>query len=110
MNWIEGVEPGTLANSIGPKSVGGSRWLFVVIPPYSEPRPTAVRQGVDEDGWHTTPTIDFDYLLDGELDLLLDHDTVRLQKGDVVIQQATRHAWRNPGSQSAVLLALLHRP
>jgi quercetin dioxygenase-like cupin family protein len=35
---------------------------------------------------------------------------VKLQAGDAVVQQATRHSWRNEGTEPAVLLVLLHSP
>ena len=57
---------------------------------------------VDEHGFHTTRTIDFDFLVDGELTLVVDEGSVPLEKGDFVIQQATRHAWRNSGDRPAV--------
>ena len=50
----------------------------------------------DAPGFHATPTVDYLILLDGELYLELDNGRETLVKpGDVVIQNATRHAWRN---------------
>ncbi len=49
----------------------------------------------DNPGMHTTPTIDYGVILSGEIDLELDTGTVHLSAGDVVVQRATRHAWRN---------------
>ncbi|MNM66532.1 hypothetical protein D3C81_780230 [compost metagenome] len=47
-------------------------------------------------GMHKTPTIDYGVLLEGELWLELDNGEQRLiHPGDVVIQNGTRHAWRN---------------
>jgi quercetin dioxygenase-like cupin family protein len=47
-------------------------------------------------GMHTTDTVDYVIVLDGELWLELDQGAEkRLQTGDVVIQNGTRHAWRN---------------
>lgn len=47
-------------------------------------------------GMHTTATIDYGIILEGELWLELDNGETRLVKaGDVVIQNGTRHAWRN---------------
>jgi mannose-6-phosphate isomerase-like protein (cupin superfamily) len=45
-------------------------------------------------GMHTTPTIDFVYVLEGRVALVLDEETVELGPGDCVVQQATAHAWR----------------
>lgn len=45
-------------------------------------------------GMHTTSTIDFVQVLEGRVALVLDTETVELGAGDVVVQQATAHAWR----------------
>jgi hypothetical protein len=46
-------------------------------------------------GIHRTRTIDYVTVLEGEIFLLLDDGEVRLKAGDVVVQQATNHAWVN---------------
>lgn len=57
---------------------------------------------------HTTPTLDYAVLVAGELHLQTDDGTdTKLNVGDVVIQNGTRHAWRNPTEEPAVLLAAL---
>lgn len=59
-------------------------------------------------GMHTTDTIDYGIVLSGELWLELDHGHVTpLHPGDVVVQNGTRHAWRNLGSAPAVLAVVL---
>jgi hypothetical protein len=58
----------------------------------------------DEPGMHTTDTIDYALVLDGEIALELDAgETVSLGRGDVVIQNGTRHAWRNPTGAPATV-------
>jgi predicted SnoaL-like aldol condensation-catalyzing enzyme len=53
---------------------------------------------------HATPTIDYALLLDGELWLELDDGkTVHLSAGDIVVQQATRHGWRNKSDRPATI-------
>jgi len=53
---------------------------------------------------HATPTVDYAILLDGELWLELDDgETVHLVAGDIVVQQATRHGWRNKGERPATI-------
>ncbi len=53
---------------------------------------------------HVTQTVDYAILLDGELWLELDDgETVHLVAGDVVVQQATRHGWRNKGEHPATI-------
>ena len=106
--WIADIPEAAAATAFEPPP-GGSWWVAATFPPNAEPI-GADTPGVDEDGWHTTRTIDFDYVLSGELTLLLDRESVELQAGDAVVQQATRHAWRNQGTEPAVLLVLLHTP
>jgi mannose-6-phosphate isomerase-like protein (cupin superfamily) len=89
---------------------GGINWFYAVIPPLSWQAEQPEMQGVDADGFHTTRTVDFDYLIAGELTMVLDEGRVDLEAGDFVIQQATRHAWRNESAEPAVLLALVHTP
>lgn len=51
----------------------------------------------DHPGMHTTATIDFEYVLSGRVVLELDDGaTTELGPGDTVVQNGTRHAWRNP--------------
>ena len=48
---------------------------------------------------HTTDTVDFEYILSGEVDLILDDGAkVTLRQGDSVVQNGTRHAWQNHGT------------
>ncbi len=44
---------------------------------------------------HRTQTIDYGIVLEGEITLVLDHDEVSLQAGDIVVQRGTNHAWAN---------------
>ena len=46
-------------------------------------------------GVHRTRSVDYVAVLEGEIHLLLDEGEIRLQAGDVVVQQATNHAWIN---------------
>jgi hypothetical protein len=61
----------------------------------------------DHPGMHTTPTIDYNIVLDGELWLELTDGEVHLTAGDVVVQHGTRHAWRNRSDKPATLVAVL---
>ena len=49
-------------------------------------------------GMHRTDSIDYAVILSGEVDMLLDDADVHLKAGDVVVQQATNHAWANRGN------------
>ncbi|CVI62484.1 cupin domain-containing protein [Agrobacterium leguminum] len=56
----------------------------------------------DSPGMHKTPTVDFGVVLEGEIWLELDDGQQTLfRAGDVVVQQRTRHAWRNRSSSGA---------
>lgn len=48
---------------------------------------------------HRTRTVDYAIILSGEIDMMLDDSTVHLKAGDVVVQQATNHAWINRGKE-----------
>jgi mannose-6-phosphate isomerase-like protein (cupin superfamily) len=59
-------------------------------------------------GMHTTDTVDFDVVVSGECYLELDNGAeVLLKPGDCVIQNGTRHAWRNRSSQPCVIAVTL---
>ena len=62
----------------------------------------------DNPGMHTTDTIDFEYVLAGEVWLELDNgQEVHLRAGDTVVQNGTRHAWRNKSSEPCRLVVCL---
>jgi mannose-6-phosphate isomerase-like protein (cupin superfamily) len=44
---------------------------------------------------HRTESVDYGFVLEGEIVLVLDRDERVLQQGDVVIQRGTNHAWAN---------------
>jgi mannose-6-phosphate isomerase-like protein (cupin superfamily) len=103
---------------------GGVRFFIYVVPPASNLGPIAhsaeFRQELDEKlpgrsahmesdqaGMHTTASVDFICVLSGEVWLELDEGEVLLRPGDTVIQNATRHAWRNRGLEPCRLAACL---
>jgi hypothetical protein len=83
------------------------------VPPTGDPVPTAnLRAAIEDHGleaeaakarpprhprMHRTSTVDFGVILAGKVDLLLDEETRHLTAGDVVVMQATNHAWVNRG-------------
>lgn len=51
----------------------------------------------DAPGMHTSDTIDYGVVVRGEMTLELDDgQKVHLRQGDCVVQNGTRHRWRNP--------------
>jgi quercetin dioxygenase-like cupin family protein len=62
----------------------------------------------DNPGFHRTDSIDMLYVASGQIVLTLDDGAeVTLNPGDTVVQNGTRHAWRNPGSEPAVVVGVL---
>ena len=103
---------------------GGTRLLLLVVPPDAAMGSTdfdgpgfAAEQKVhgpglaelfEADGMHTTPTVDYTIVVEGEVWLELDEgQLVHLDAGDVVIQNGTRHAWRNRSDRPVTLAAVL---
>jgi len=106
--------------------VGGFRFGLFTIPPESAAPPEnidlemALREieeklpGMlavmepDTPGMHTTDTIDFEYVISGEVFLELDDGVeIHLRPGDTVVQNGTRHAWRNMGTEPCCMVTCL---
>ena len=102
--------------------VGGFRFKMFSLPPAGQELPDDLDIGAalselqsllpgltdymeaDDPGMHTTATIDFEVVLEGEVVLELDDGAeVTLKPGDTVVQNGTRHRWSNRGSVPAVL-------
>jgi mannose-6-phosphate isomerase-like protein (cupin superfamily) len=48
-------------------------------------------------GMHTSDTIDYGVVVRGEMTLELDDGKmIHLRQGDCIVQNGTRHRWRNP--------------
>jgi hypothetical protein len=46
---------------------------------------------------HRTQSLDYGIVLEGEIEMLVEEgEPVRMQRGDVAVQRATMHGWRNP--------------
>jgi mannose-6-phosphate isomerase-like protein (cupin superfamily) len=58
-------------------------------------------------GFHTTPTIDYGVVLNGEIVLDLGSDATVLRQGDIVVQNGTRHAWRNATDEPTTIFFVL---
>lgn len=62
----------------------------------------------DHPGMHTTATVDFEYVVSGRCVLELDNGATReLNVGDTVVQNGTRHAWRNPYDEPCVMVVMI---
>ena len=58
-------------------------------------------------GMHTTATIDYGIVLSGNITLELEEGSRKLGPGDIVVQRATAHAWRNYSDQPCTMLFVL---
>ncbi len=110
--------------------VGGFRFGLFTVPPDAVPPsaadidPAVIEAAVkemeerlpgmvasmefDHPGMHTTNTVDFEYVISGEVWLELDDGReVHLRPGDTVIQNGTRHAWRNKGTEPCRMVTII---
>ena len=56
---------------------------------------------------HRTRSLDYVLIMSGEIDMLLDETEVHLKAGDVMVQQATNHAWINRGKEPCRIAFIL---
>jgi len=56
---------------------------------------------------HRTRSIDYAVVIEGEIDMLLPDGGVHLRAGDVLVQQATDHAWENRGKGNCRIAFIL---
>ena len=56
---------------------------------------------------HRTRSIDYAVVIEGEIDMLLPEGEVHLRAGDVLVQQATDHAWENRGRKNCRIAFIL---
>jgi hypothetical protein len=88
---------------------GETRVQLAWLPPDKEALERARERGdtMDYDwGAHTTDTVDINIILKGELYIRLDDGAeVPLQQGDFLIQNGTRHAWRNKSNETCILVS-----
>jgi quercetin dioxygenase-like cupin family protein len=56
---------------------------------------------------HRTRSIDYAVVIEGEIDMLLPDGEVHLRAGDVLVQQATDHAWENRGRANCRIAFIL---
>lgn len=118
----DGTRP--LTSSWFPPTVG-FRCIVATFPPDSAPTPAdldpdalaremedkvpgaASHYDPDNPGMHQTQSIDFGVVLDGHVVLELDDAEVLLHPGDVVVQNGTRHAWRNRSERPCTMAFVL---
>jgi hypothetical protein len=75
---------------------------YVYMPAATDARPPT---------WHRTMTIDYNFLVSGELVCMLEEGEVVLSgPGDVVVQRNTNHAWRNNSKVNPVIFVAVLVP
>ena len=67
----------------------GTRFAVIDFPPDNHPH------------MHRTETVDYVIVMEGEIDMDMNHSTVKLKAGDIMIQRGTNHAWANRSSKRA---------
>jgi quercetin dioxygenase-like cupin family protein len=72
--------------------------IIEVLPP---------QQGGKRTVMHRTQTLDYVVVIEGEAVLILEDGEVLLNKGDVVVQRGTNHAWENR-SDNVARMAFFH--
>jgi mannose-6-phosphate isomerase-like protein (cupin superfamily) len=105
----QGFDPAEIQSTLMPPPKG-TRWRVVDLPPdptVGRSTPNTVVEGVREDGWHTTNTVDYVMILEGDVTLELDDGKVELHPGDCIVQRATNHRWRNHGTRPARMVAVM---
>jgi mannose-6-phosphate isomerase-like protein (cupin superfamily) len=129
--WGEDAEPQLPHDGSGGRGLqyfpgpGGYRFGMFTIPPSSAAKPEiddlddalaeaerlapglthAVTDGA---GLHITDTVDFLYVLEGEVSLTVDDgDTRTFSVGDCIVQAGAKHAWANPSADVTCKLLLV---
>ena len=88
---VEATEPNERAFTIMP-AAGHLLRIIDIYPPQDGGKPTAM---------HRTKTLDYVVVIEGEVILALDDTELALNKGDVVVQRGTNHAWENRSNKVA---------
>jgi mannose-6-phosphate isomerase-like protein (cupin superfamily) len=106
-----GHEPRSDTFSLEPPS-GGTGWRVYAVPPDGEMQKILEEREGDNEvsdvkGYHRTNTLDYVYVLDGEITLELEDGSVELKAGDCVVQRGTNHAWRNRRNEPVRLLTVM---
>jgi quercetin dioxygenase-like cupin family protein len=92
---------------------GSAKFRVFIVPPDDILRQQVVElagaeAGAAWDGFHETRTLDYIYVLEGEIGLQMEEgEEIKLSPGDCVIQRATNHAWRNRSASPVRLLGVM---
>ena len=123
---LTGLEPDPmLKGTIGFPGPGGTMFRLISYPPkrpegWKPPPGATFESGLKElsdklpgmgdvfdrsaPGMHTSDTIDYGVVVRGEMTLELDDgQKVHLRQGDCIVQNGTRHRWRNPLTEPCLM-------
>lgn len=101
----EKEDPAAGTASLAPPK-GGSVLRVVEFPPdhvWMERLPEEARSPM----MHRTATLDYAYVIEGEIYALLDESETLMKAGDVLIQRGTNHAWSNRSDKPCRVLFVL---
>lgn len=122
--WVTDERPADISRSLDrslreigvPPPANGSIFRVVDFPPESGTRSREAilkEMGVTDPGgarhhaMHKTQSTDYAIVVEGEIDMLLDDSEVHLEAGDVLVQQATNHAWANRSGKNCRIAFVL---
>jgi mannose-6-phosphate isomerase-like protein (cupin superfamily) len=91
---------------------GAARWRVFTVPPDEVLRKMIAEHSPDalDDPkalFHKTNTLDYIYVLDGDITLELEDGETLLHPGDCVVQSNTNHAWHNTSDKPVRLLGVM---
>ena len=72
------------------------------------PGASTAKAGAPHPYMQRTRSLDFCYVLEGEITLVLDTEEVHLKEGDTVIQRGTSHAWSNRSDRPCIVVFSSH--
>jgi mannose-6-phosphate isomerase-like protein (cupin superfamily) len=72
------------------------------------PQASTYSPGAPHPYMQKTRSLDFCYILEGEITLVLDTEEVHLSEGDTVVQRGTNHAWSNRSDAPCTIIFSSH--
>jgi uncharacterized cupin superfamily protein len=106
---------------------GGSIFRYLEVPPeidglssisqgdvanyfqsVGSPSASTYTTGVPHPYMQKIDALDFCYILEGDVTLVLDKEEVNLREGDTVIQKGTNHAWSNRSDKPCIIVMSSH--
>ena len=95
------ISVGEHVEDMGARKLGTS-------PPPNGTRVTVIDFPPNKPGvMHRTETIDYVFVLSGEIDMDMDESSVKMKAGDVMVQRGTNHSWVNRSDKPARLAFVL---